>query len=261
MAVRLLSKEKAYLNIAESHRPQEARFPFRVDLRDFASWTVGDDPFSDDPEARLPAGYNPNLRSFLVGQVRKYTAQSFSVDDLYEFVANAHVSLVLDGFDEVADVGVRNILVREIGDAAARLEQASSYGANDRHKPSCRFREFSRLPGKFVADNSTAIAVTTYNRSLHIKVAGGTRCRCTREERYYERTRCQTRSIACKRSRKKSDATRDPFVAYLNSRRILFRIGVQRFTTSTWKCFSIERPRRACSFAITELLSRGYTGI
>src|SRR6266403_5375462 len=43
---------------------------------------AGRDPFSDDQAAPLPPNITPLLESFLAAQVHRYTARSFTVDDL-----------------------------------------------------------------------------------------------------------------------------------------------------------------------------------
>jgi hypothetical protein len=102
--------------------PTEARIPFRVDLRDYASWLSGRDPFSDDLSARRPPDSTPILESFLAAQVHRYTGRIFSVDDLAAVARSSQLLVMLDGFDEVADIPTRNLVVAEISNAATRLE-------------------------------------------------------------------------------------------------------------------------------------------
>ena len=83
---------------------------------------AGRDPFSDDQAAPLPPNITPLLESFLAAQVHRYTARSFTVDDLAAVARSSQLLIMLDGFDEVADIPTRNRLVAEISDAATRLE-------------------------------------------------------------------------------------------------------------------------------------------
>ncbi|WP_139247846.1 hypothetical protein [Hyphomicrobium sp. CS1GBMeth3] len=117
----LLGREADLRRINPNHRPQEARIPFRVDLRDYASWLAGKDPFSDDPAARIPAESSPVLESFLAAQVHRYTGANFSVDDLNAVARQSQLLVVLDGFDEVADIHLRNRIVSEVSDSATRF--------------------------------------------------------------------------------------------------------------------------------------------
>jgi hypothetical protein len=120
----LLLNRHADLSRAESqHKPREARIPFRIDIRDYASCIAGRNPFGNDPLERLPAGTNPLLESFIAAQVSRYTGIEFSVLDLKSVLRASHVLIVLDGFDEVADVIARNRIVSEVSDASARIGQ------------------------------------------------------------------------------------------------------------------------------------------
>ncbi|MCM8734717.1 hypothetical protein M5E06_10990 [Azospirillum sp. A1-3] len=119
----LLKRTSELSKIPAAHRPCDAMIPFRVDLRDYASWISGRDPFSDDSEARIPSGSSPVLECFLAAQVQRYTGMTFSVDDLTAVSHASQILIVLDGFDEVADISIRNRIVREASDAAVRIEE------------------------------------------------------------------------------------------------------------------------------------------
>lgn len=116
-----LNQRYDIVRIDQQHRPTALRIPFRIDMRDYASWIAGKDPFSDDPLARVPAGSPPLLESFLAAQVHRYTGASFSVDDLTAIAQQSQILIVLDGFDEVADISLRNRIVAEVSDAATRI--------------------------------------------------------------------------------------------------------------------------------------------
>lgn len=103
------------------HHPTDARIPFRIDLRDYATWLAGHDPFGDDAQVGRPAGSSPVLESFLAAQVARHTGRSFDVDDFAAVAKISQVLIVLDGFDEVADVTLRNRIVSEVADASARI--------------------------------------------------------------------------------------------------------------------------------------------
>jgi hypothetical protein len=120
---RMLLLGRAELNrVPKKQLPTQARIPFRVDLRDYASWLAGRDPFSEDQAVRLSPDTTPLLESFLAAQIHRHTGRSFSVDDLAAVARSSRLLVMLDGFDEVADIPTRNQLVAEISDAATRLE-------------------------------------------------------------------------------------------------------------------------------------------
>lgn len=108
--------------IPPEHRPSAARIPFRVDLRDYANWLSGRNPFSHDASIRIPSDSSLTLESFLAAQVHYATGASFTVDDLRSISQKSHILIVLDGFDEVADINLRKRIVAEVSDSATRIQ-------------------------------------------------------------------------------------------------------------------------------------------
>lgn len=118
-----LGKSREFNQIPEAQRPRTARLPMRVDLRDYATWLNGGTPFSASNGVSGTANNPPALESFLAAQISAFSGgQQFSVDDLLFLAKRSALLIVLDGFDEVADIATRNKLVREITDASARLD-------------------------------------------------------------------------------------------------------------------------------------------
>lgn len=117
----LLNRVGEVNKIDVAHIPSLARVPFRVDLRDYASWLSGRDPFSKESAISLSGSCLPLLESFLAAQVNRSTGSIFSVDDLTAVSKYAHILVVLDGFDEVADVALRGRIVSEVSSAADRI--------------------------------------------------------------------------------------------------------------------------------------------
>lgn len=110
--------------IFKLHLPQSARIPFRIDLRDYASWLSGRNPFSDTTSENKQT-LNPLLECFIAAQVNRYTGAAFTVDDLNAISNVSQILIVLDGFDEVADIKIRNKIVSEVSDAAYRIHENS----------------------------------------------------------------------------------------------------------------------------------------
>ncbi|MEJ5979187.1 hypothetical protein WG901_21215 [Novosphingobium sp. PS1R-30] len=116
-----LEKLPAYCGLAM------VRIPFRVDLRDLAKWISGVDPFQP-PSVPLADNEPRSLEGFLAGQVRSLSGgHTFSVSDLTAVAKASHLLLALDGFDEVADIDLRQRLVLEIGKGANRLANAGTF--------------------------------------------------------------------------------------------------------------------------------------
>ncbi|NLS72515.1 NACHT domain-containing protein [Bradyrhizobium brasilense] len=122
--VRLLDRDRRL--IPAEHFDGVVRFPLRVDLRDFASWLAGKNPYASDPNAVRPADSQNSLESFLAFQISQSSGgHAFSVSDISAVARVSHLLIVLDGFDEVADIPTREQIVKEISRGATRLETTS----------------------------------------------------------------------------------------------------------------------------------------
>jgi len=99
------------------------RIPFRVDLRDLASWLMGTDPFSIKRSQKLTSGATRTAEGFLAAQVSHLSGGGpFTVADLRSLSKTSPFLLVFDGLDEVADVETRQSIVEEVTSAAHRLQ-------------------------------------------------------------------------------------------------------------------------------------------
>lgn len=107
--------------------PATGKIAIRVDLRDFAVWLSGVDPFADEragPDTQPPTGTPrpaASVEAFLVDLLRHISGgQSLSVSDLARALHGYPMLLVLDGLDEVADPERRRAVVGHIEAFAAR---------------------------------------------------------------------------------------------------------------------------------------------
>ena len=124
--LRLLKKVYELEGVDKKHTQGPVRAPFRVDLRDYAEWLNGRHPFSKASDAQVPEEGRRSLESFLAMQVTWHSgARDVNEDQLLQFLERSHSVIVLDGFDEVADISTRTNLVEEICRAAARLDAHS----------------------------------------------------------------------------------------------------------------------------------------
>jgi hypothetical protein len=107
--------------LPDVHQQAPLRLPFRVDLRDFATWLAKRDPFGAEPDTQ-PAGWNKSLESFLTALVRHHSGgAAFSVSDLQSVLVLSPTLIALDGLDEVADIPTRTAVVDEIKRGITRL--------------------------------------------------------------------------------------------------------------------------------------------
>ena len=125
--LRLLRKLPELRDVADAHKNGvPTRTPFRVDLRHYASWVSGVHPF-DHSITSTPTVLDDGRRSlegFLSMQVTWHSGGlEITSHQLLEILAKSHSVLVLDGFDEVADIHIRKRVVKEICQAAERLNQ------------------------------------------------------------------------------------------------------------------------------------------
>ncbi|MBU0946890.1 MAG: NACHT domain-containing protein [Proteobacteria bacterium] len=122
--MRLLKKDNDLSRIAESHRSSPVRIPFKIDLRDLATWLSKKDPFSAEENEELPDQWKRSLEAFLAAQVRHHSGGAdFSYEDLIAVLKLSSVLLVFDGLDEIADISRRQEVVDEIMRGVNRLEE------------------------------------------------------------------------------------------------------------------------------------------
>lgn len=119
--LRILARMDELRGVADSHKCGPARVPFRIDLPRYAKWLAGANPFAKN-EAAVPAEGHRSLESFLVRHVASDAGMgAVTHDDLIGFLAKSHSLIVLDGFDEVADISMRTEVMEEICKASERL--------------------------------------------------------------------------------------------------------------------------------------------
>jgi hypothetical protein len=132
-----LNEEPAHRSLLHQDR---VRFPIRIDLRDYAKWCAGGDPFVADAE------WSSEAEKLTRGRSKKGSAASRSDAALELFIAdlvNVHAGghevkpadvrmackrlpllVVLDGLDEVGNDHIRSQVVREIDRFTHRMRTA-----------------------------------------------------------------------------------------------------------------------------------------
>ncbi|MBI3173200.1 MAG: NTPase (NACHT family)-like protein [Chloroflexi bacterium] len=121
--MRLLGKENLINTLPKQHAQSPIKLPFRVDLRDYATWLTKTDPFSPTREEVQSPYWNKSLESFLAAQVRYHSGGiDFTQSDLASVLKFSSILLVLDGLDEVVDIERRRDVVNEIILGINRLE-------------------------------------------------------------------------------------------------------------------------------------------
>lgn len=121
--IRWLNKSLDLNVLPVEHRESPLGLPFKVDLRDLATWLGGTDPFAPaQPQQISPA--QRSLETFLAHMVKTGSGgHSFSVSDLLEVAKQVPLFIVLDGLDEVADIKRRAEIVSAVTKSSARLKE------------------------------------------------------------------------------------------------------------------------------------------
>ena len=122
--LKLLPTRRTELSsVNDVHSEAPTRAPFRVDLRDYAAWVAGRHPYAKAGEITPPEEGQRSLETFLTMQIAWQSGGlNLTQHDLLDFLVRAHSVVVLDGFDEVADIATRARVVEEICAAADRLD-------------------------------------------------------------------------------------------------------------------------------------------
>lgn len=108
--------------IPEHHLNSHICLPFRIDLRDLASWLSGYNPFSSEDKLSEGSSHK-SLEEFLALLVNHYSGGlNFSAADLIAIVKRSPIVLVFDGLDEVADIEKRHEVVNTIHTGSRRLK-------------------------------------------------------------------------------------------------------------------------------------------
>lgn len=117
--MRLLGRTRDMSAVDEKHITSRLRIPFRIDLRDYAAWLSGRNPFLG--ESSTPPT-SPSLESFVAHQVSHLSGgMPFTPSDFLSIVKNGPICIVLDGFDEVADIPQRRMIIEELTRSSSRI--------------------------------------------------------------------------------------------------------------------------------------------
>ncbi len=104
--------------------PANVRVPLRIDVRDYASWLAGIDPFGAAPTGKPKTKLRAQgaIEQFLVPFVEARSGGlPCDITLVHEILQRFPVLVVLDGLDEVAQPDVRRRVVDEIDAFAGRL--------------------------------------------------------------------------------------------------------------------------------------------
>ncbi|MEZ0357812.1 NACHT domain-containing NTPase [Mycobacterium sp. SA01] len=103
----------------------DPKLPLRLDLKDYAAWLSGDDPFGED-ETSLRSKPRPKSQRSLDLFIAKFCefhsgGREVTVEDVQSLLERYPTFLVLDGLDEVADPELRAVIVDQINLTCTRM--------------------------------------------------------------------------------------------------------------------------------------------
>ena len=155
-------KDEVFEKLPEEHKFSSVRLPFRVDLRDLASWLVKQNPFSAEKYNEPHPKWHKSLESFVAAQIENDSGGiEFDVADLYAVAKLSSILLVFDGLDEVADIEKRREVVKEIITGVKRLRSAASLQVIVTSRPAA----FADSPG-FPEDSFPYYHLSSVTRQL-----------------------------------------------------------------------------------------------
>jgi hypothetical protein len=120
---RLLNKTDDLKVLPSNFLGCPVRIPFKIDLRHIALWVEKKNPYtgslSDETFNKI---WQNKLESFIAGNIIYHSSiDDFNTFDLVTVIKNSSVLLVFDGFDEIADMKVRQAVIKFIDDGIDRI--------------------------------------------------------------------------------------------------------------------------------------------
>jgi hypothetical protein len=123
--IKLLVKKNELNLIPENILEAPVRLPFKVDLRDIASWVEKKNPYSNSiSDERFLEIWQNNLESFLIAHISYHSGiNEFNTLDLISVLKLSSVLFIFDGFDEVANLKSREAIIIFINKGLSRLSE------------------------------------------------------------------------------------------------------------------------------------------
>ncbi len=121
--IRLLNKSRDIQNIRKDYLLSPAKLPIKIDLRDFATWLAHKNPYQEEiNEEYFKTLWAKTLESFLEAHILHHSKiKEFRYSDITSVFKLSAVLIVFDGFDEVADIAIRNEMVEIISRGVTKI--------------------------------------------------------------------------------------------------------------------------------------------
>ena len=121
---KLLNKIEDLKLLPDDIRKSPVRIPFKIDLRHIASWIEKKNPYDSQlNEYTFNHIWAKSLESFMIGHISYHSPNSnFTISDLTAIVKKNPILIVFDGFDEIADINIRQEVIDFIDKGIERLK-------------------------------------------------------------------------------------------------------------------------------------------
>lgn len=125
--IRLLNKTSDINLLKQNIKDTPVRLPFKIDLRDIASWVEKKNPYQGIiSEDYFNSKWQKSLESFLIAHIYYHSKQvEFNTNDFLEISKLSPILFVFDGFDEIANIKVRGEVIEFINSGIIRLSANS----------------------------------------------------------------------------------------------------------------------------------------
>jgi hypothetical protein len=124
---RLLNKKSDIKLFPVELKKSPLRLPIKIDLRHVADWVDKKNPYSSRlSDEFFSSIWRKSLESFLVGHIIYHSQlESFTSSDLVAITKFSSILIVFDGFDEIANVKIREEVIDFIDKGVIRLSENS----------------------------------------------------------------------------------------------------------------------------------------
>jgi hypothetical protein len=121
---KLLNKTDDLELLPDNIRNYPVRIPFKIDLRHIASWIEKKNPYGSHlNEEVFNCIWAKTLESFMIGHISYHSPNNdFQIEDLIVIIKNHPILIVFDGFDEIADIKIRQEVINLIDRGIDRLK-------------------------------------------------------------------------------------------------------------------------------------------
>lgn len=121
--IKLLNKHADKLKLSPKFIESPVRFPIKIDLRHIASWVNKRNPYEGViSAAKFEEVNHLSLESFLQYHFIYHSKfDSVSVEDIYTIFRSSSILIVFDGFDEIADLKLRQEVIDFINRGINRI--------------------------------------------------------------------------------------------------------------------------------------------